>query len=81
MSTDYDCWKEDEAHVTLEMVLGNLSKNAETAKRLLSELIDLIGNGEDTSLVGSTKFSIVTAVEKRNPAQVQKLKYLFPTYF
>lgn len=81
MSTDYDCWKEDEAHVTLEMVLGNLSKNAETAKRLLSELIDLLGNSDDSSLVGSTKYSIVTSPEKRNKEQVSKLKFLFPTYF
>ncbi|MCW7469213.1 MULTISPECIES: S-methyl-5'-thioadenosine phosphorylase [Leptospira] len=81
MSTDYDCWKEDEAHVTLEMVLGNLSKNAETAKKLLSALIDLLGKSDDTSLVGSTKFSLVTSPEKRNPEQIEKLKFLFPTYF
>ncbi len=81
MSTDYDCWKEDEAHVTLEMVLGNLSKNAETAKRLLAELIDHLGNSDDKSLQGSTKFSIVTAPEKQNRDQIQKLKFLFPNYF
>ncbi|GBF51275.1 purine-nucleoside phosphorylase [Leptospira ryugenii] len=81
MSTDYDCWKEDEEHVTLEMVLGNLSQNAETAKRLLSSLIDFIGLGDDTSLKGSTKFSVVTSNEKRNPEQVKRLKYLFPEYF
>lgn len=81
MSTDYDCWKEDEEHVTLEMVLQNLGQNAETAKRLLSALIDLLGNSEDQSLVGSTKYSLVTAPEKRNVDQVNQLKYLFPTYF
>ncbi|MCU0823215.1 MAG: S-methyl-5'-thioadenosine phosphorylase [Leptospira sp.] len=81
MSTDYDCWKEDEEHVTLEMVLQNLGQNAETAKRLLSALIDHLGVSDDTSLVGSTKFSLVTSEEKRNQEQVQKLKYLFPTYF
>ncbi len=81
MSTDYDCWKEDEAHVTLEMVIQNLNKNAETAKQLLSALIDHLGVSDDQSLVGGTKFSLVTAPEKRNPAQIEKLKYLFPTYF
>src|SRR5262245_8304983 len=30
--TDYDCWKEDEAHVTVEMVLENLTKNAALAR-------------------------------------------------
>ncbi|MCG9873541.1 MAG: S-methyl-5'-thioadenosine phosphorylase [Leptospiraceae bacterium] len=81
MSTDYDCWKEDEEHVTVEMVIANLTKNAENAKKLLSALIPSLGNGDDLSLIGSTKFSIITAPEKRNPEQVKKLKTLFPTYF
>ena len=34
MSTDYDCWKEDE-HVTLEMIIGNLNRNAGTAKKIV----------------------------------------------
>ena len=29
MVTDYDCWKADEAHVTVEMIIANLLKNAE----------------------------------------------------
>jgi len=41
MATDYDCWKEDE-HVTLEVVLANLHRNADTAKRVVSAAIPLI---------------------------------------
>jgi 5'-methylthioadenosine phosphorylase len=81
MSTDYDCWREDEEHVTVEMVIANLTKNAENAKKLLAALIPSLGNGDDLTLVGSTKFSILTAPEKRNPEQVKKLKTIFPTYF
>ncbi|TGK27923.1 S-methyl-5'-thioadenosine phosphorylase [Leptospira gomenensis] len=81
MSTDYDCWREGEESVTLEMVIANLGKNAETAKKLLAELIHVIGNGDDLSLKNSTKYSIVTAPEKRNPETVKKLKSLFPEYF
>ena len=36
MSTDYDCWKEDE-HVTLEMVIGNLNRNADMAKKIIAQ--------------------------------------------
>ena len=35
MVTDYDCWKVDEAHVTVEMVVANLQRNAAQAKRML----------------------------------------------
>ena len=41
MSTDYDCWKEEE-HVTLEMVLGNLQRNAATAKAVVAAVIPQI---------------------------------------
>ena len=35
MVTDYDCWKEDEAHVTVEMILENLTRNAALAKSIV----------------------------------------------
>ena len=38
MSTDYDCWKEDE-HVKLEMIIGNLNRNADTAKKIVAAAI------------------------------------------
>lgn len=37
--TDYDCWKEDEAHVTVEMVIENLTKNAALAKSIIKHAV------------------------------------------
>jgi 5'-methylthioadenosine phosphorylase len=37
--TDYDCWKEDEAHVTVELVIENLNKNAALAKNIVKHTI------------------------------------------
>src|ERR1041385_2426243 len=39
MITDYDCWKVDEEHVTVEMVIANLQKNAATAKAIIAKVI------------------------------------------
>lgn len=39
MVTDYDCWKVDEAHVTVEMVVANLTRNAALAKAILAKAI------------------------------------------
>jgi 5'-methylthioadenosine phosphorylase len=36
MVTDYDCWKEDEAHVTVEMVIDYLHRNAAMAKKIIT---------------------------------------------
>jgi 5'-methylthioadenosine phosphorylase len=42
MVTDYDCWKEDESHVTVAMVIENLHKNAAAAQRIVAETLLLI---------------------------------------
>jgi 5'-methylthioadenosine phosphorylase len=41
MSTDYDCWKTDE-HVSLDMILANLHRNADTAKAIVAAVIPQI---------------------------------------
>jgi 5'-methylthioadenosine phosphorylase len=42
MITDYDSWKTDEAHVTVEMVIDNLRRNAEMAKAIIAKTIPQI---------------------------------------
>jgi 5'-methylthioadenosine phosphorylase len=41
MSTDYDCWKEDE-HVTLAMIIQNLHRNADMAQKIVTAAISQI---------------------------------------
>jgi 5'-methylthioadenosine phosphorylase len=42
LATDYDCWHPKEAHVTADMAIKNLMKNAEHAQRVLVSAINLI---------------------------------------
>jgi 5'-methylthioadenosine phosphorylase len=42
MSTDYDCWKDDEEPVTFEMVMETMKKNADKVKQLLVEAVGRI---------------------------------------
>ena len=39
MITDYDCWKVEEEHVTVEMIIANLMKNAAAAKAIVARAI------------------------------------------
>lgn len=39
MITDYDCWKDDGEHVTVEMIIANLMKNAALAKTIVAAAI------------------------------------------
>lgn len=42
MITDYDCWKVEEEPVSAQTVFGHLQANAETAKRILANVIPRI---------------------------------------
>jgi len=42
MSTDYDCWKDDEAPVTFEMIMKRMKDNAEKVKTLLVKVVGRI---------------------------------------
>jgi 5'-methylthioadenosine phosphorylase len=71
MVTDYDCWKVDEAHVTVEMVLDNLRRNAEAAKQIIARVIPLIPAAPDWPCHTALHNSIMTD-RKLWPAKTKK---------
>lgn len=42
MVTDYDAWKEDEAHVTVEQIIDNLHRNAALAQAVIARVLPQI---------------------------------------
>jgi 5'-methylthioadenosine phosphorylase len=60
MITDYDCWKVDEAHVTVEMVIANLAKNAALAKAIIAEVIPLVPTKANWACHDALKDAIMT---------------------
>jgi 5'-methylthioadenosine phosphorylase len=60
MVTDYDCWKVDEAHVTLEMIIANLHKNAEMAKAIVKRVIPQIPRDANWPCHSALKHAILT---------------------
>jgi 5'-methylthioadenosine phosphorylase len=60
MITDYDCWKEDEAHVTVEMVIANLSRNADMAKQIIRSAIPRIPTEANWPCHSALKDAIMT---------------------
>ena len=81
MSTDYDCWKEDEEDVTTEMIIANLNKNASNAKELLKALLPHMEMERTCSCKESIKYSVISAKEQQNPKEAKRLKTIFPDYF
>jgi 5'-methylthioadenosine phosphorylase len=59
--TDYDCWKTDEAPVSVETVIGHLLANAETAKALLARVIPRLPTKADWPEHRALDTAIVTS--------------------
>ncbi len=79
MSTDYDCWKEDE-HVTLEMILANLHRNADTAKKIVAAAISKIPTEPNWSCHSALKHAIMTDKKFWPKKTVNELRPLIGKY-
>src|ERR1700758_3250077 len=75
MITDYDCWKVEEEPVSAQTVFGHLTANAETAKKVLVDVIPRIPaeatwpehSSLDAALVTDRKLWPAETVEKLRP--------------
>jgi 5'-methylthioadenosine phosphorylase len=81
MSTDYDCWKEDEEHVSVEMVIDRLITNSNHAKNVLKKIIVSLGEERDCGCREASKYAVITSEEKRSKEQIKRLKEILPDYF
>ncbi|MBE9179817.1 S-methyl-5'-thioadenosine phosphorylase [Oculatella sp. LEGE 06141] len=81
LSTDYDCWHPDHDSVTVEMVIGNLMKNAVNAQRVIQETVRRLSANPPTSEAHSAlKFAIITPLDKAPAATKEKLNLLLHKY-
>jgi 5'-methylthioadenosine phosphorylase len=75
MITDYDCWKVEEEPVSAQTVFGHLVANAETAKKVLAEVIPRIPTDPtwpehsalDSALITDRKLWPAATVKKLGP--------------
>ena len=72
MITDYDCWKVDEAHVTVEMVINNLNRNAASAKKVLTDVIARIPETPDDWPCHSALENAIMTDKKLWPTKTKK---------
>ncbi|MEW6009433.1 MAG: S-methyl-5'-thioadenosine phosphorylase [Candidatus Omnitrophota bacterium] len=58
--TDYDCWRPQHESVTIDMVISNLLKNIENAKKIISNLIKNLPQKRDCACKDALRYAIVT---------------------
>lgn len=60
MVTDYDCWKEDEEHVTIEMVIEYLRRNSKQAQDIIRTAVQKIPLQPGCSCHSALQRAIIT---------------------
>jgi len=81
MITDYDCWKTDEAHVTVEMIIANLNKNAALAKAIVAQAIPQIPAEPRWPCHSALKDAVMTGKDLWPPKAKQDLRPILQKYF
>jgi 5'-methylthioadenosine phosphorylase len=75
MVTDFDCWHPREAHVTAELAMANLFKNAERAQKIAAAAIRILGAALPTSIAHDALSSaLVTRPDQMAPATRARLQ-------
>ena len=80
--TDYDCWHPDHDSVTVEMIIGNLQKNALNAQLVIKETVKKLTANSPKSIAHSAlKYAILTPPDKIPSKTKEKLSLLTKKYF
>jgi 5'-methylthioadenosine phosphorylase len=79
LATDYDCWHESVADVSVEAVIAVLKKNAELAKRTVAELAPRLPDPTGSPAHGALENAVLTAPEAVAEAAKTRLAWLLST--
>ncbi|NEP34997.1 S-methyl-5'-thioadenosine phosphorylase [Moorena sp. SIO3B2] len=79
--TDYDCWHEDHDHVTVNMILDNLQRNAINAQKVIQETVRrLVDNPPVSKAHSALKYAIFTPLDQAPEATKEKLELILRKY-
>ncbi|MEJ6482485.1 S-methyl-5'-thioadenosine phosphorylase [Nostoc punctiforme UO1] len=79
--TDYDCWHPDHDSVTVELVIGNLLRNAVNAQKVIQETVRRLSENPPQSEAHSAlQYAILTQLDKAPAATKEKLGLLLQKY-
>ncbi|NJK39007.1 MAG: S-methyl-5'-thioadenosine phosphorylase [Oscillatoriales cyanobacterium RM2_1_1] len=79
--TDYDCWHPDHDSVTVEMVVGNLQRNAINAQKVIYETVRRLGETLPESAAHSAlRNAILTPLNHLPAERIQSLQAILKKY-
>lgn len=78
--TDYDCWHSGYLNVSVEMVIANLRKNVENAKKIIFNVIGSLPEKRECSCGEALKDAICTDRKAVTPAAKKRISLLAGKY-
>ncbi len=74
MVTDYDCWREGEAHVEVGAIIAQMNSNSAKARQLVIELAKSLPQQRAASPIDTClDFALITAPDARDPRVLAQL--------
>jgi len=74
MITDYDCWFEENESVTVDMIIANLNKNVENAKKMLKNTLALLPASPECDCGDSLRSAVITPLDAVPGEVLERLK-------
>ncbi|WP_027390634.1 S-methyl-5'-thioadenosine phosphorylase [Chrysiogenes arsenatis] len=81
LSTDYDCWKEEEEAVSVEMILDTMHRNVVNAKKMLEIFAHMAPNQTACHCQEAARYAIITPRDAISEEIQAKLEPLYGKYF
>lgn len=81
MVTDYDCWHEEHASVSVTDILANLQQNASNACRVVAEAVKRLSDGLDCPCRNALAHALITDKKVVPPETLRKLEPIVGKYF
>ena len=79
MVTDYDCWRESEG-VNVDMIIGNLFKNADNAKKILKDIVLKLPKKRECVCTNALKYAMATKSDAISDEVKQRLDIIIGKY-
>jgi 5'-methylthioadenosine phosphorylase len=80
MVTDYDCWRESNEPVTVEMIIGHLTANTALAKEVVRQLVPRLPDARSCGCMTALSQAILTSPSAVPPETRKKLELLVGRY-
>lgn len=80
MITDYDVWHESEEEVSVELVIANLTRNVDTSRRVIADVISKVPQNRDCGCESALKNAIITDRDHITAEAKKRLALLISRY-